>query len=107
MCPDNPLIYSETNAASSQPCPRQFLISIPRLISLSKTISVNALPDDANSQSLSKYLMNRDSCSCFEQSEASSSNIEKNWFSFIFLTAYYATNWTQGLVKPLCEVFEV
>ena len=72
-------------------------MSKPRLINPPKTVSANALPDNPKSQckkgrnsslitqSLSTYLITRDNCSLLEQSEASSANIEKNWFYFIFL----------------------
>lgn len=102
MCANNPYIYPETDAAPLQPFPCQFLISIPRLISPSKTISVNDLTDDLNSlckktrnssliaQSLPNSVINRDSCSCFER------------FSFIFLATFYWVNWTQQLTKSSC-----
>ena len=64
-------------------------MSKPRLVNPLKTVSVNALSDNPKpqykkprnssliTQSLSTYLITRDSCSRLEQSEASSANIEK------------------------------
>ena len=107
ICADNLLICPETAAALSQPYPRQFLMSKPRLTDPPKTASANVLPDSPKSQcnkprnsslitqSLETYLTTRDNCSWLEQSEASSANVGKNWFSFIFLTIAPVINYLQ------------
>ena len=86
-------------------------MSKQRPINPPKTVSANALPDNSKSQckkprnsslmaqSLSTHLITRDSCSWLEQSEASSANIEKNWFSFIFLTTNSVINYPQQLIN--------
>ena len=89
-------------------------MSKQRLINPAKPVSANTLPDKSqckkprNSnlviQSLSTYLIIRDSCSWLEQLGASS---EKNWFSFIFLTTNSVINCPQVLIKIFCEVFEI
>ena len=116
---DNPLICPEIAAAPSELCLEQFMLSKPRLINLLETVLANALPDNPKSQckkprnsslmtqSLSTYLITKDSWSWLEQSETSSANIEKNWFSFIFLTTNSIINCPQQLIKSFCEVFEI
>ena len=75
------------------------------LTNLSHNVKIAGIP--LITQSLSTYLITIDSCSWLERSEASSTNIEKKKFFFIFLATNSVINCPQQLIKSFCEVFEV